>query len=425
VPLYLNHVAHYDWLIALEFGRVDDAQPPENWRGVGESFAFLHDSPGGPVVGFKVVDFSRFDPDDPEVADVWEAPRFTVPALALRGASAGEVVLAARALLGGESTVNQRFFSAATAAEGEEALALWLACLQAGDSMAHFGLGYTLYDLGRFQEAYRHLRHYTEIAPCGSWNWCWLGKAAQAVGGISEARGAYERALELERDGDDETDARELLEALDAPASASVPPDPPVQKKHLNYYDYDRDEPLTCPSCGWSGRGADNEEYFEELLDVRCPRCDRMVLIVSLPTGEETRAAAAAGNPDAQGELPDVEARETFLERAQGLELKEAAQLPELGGKRLVIEWDFEVRGDDRWTVLRHGRREIWRELAYWEGYERFAEVFALLRERYGSRLAEVRPTPASEVYLYGDELSAPQTIECLNASLRPIQDGP
>ena len=33
--------------------------------------------------------------------------------------------------------------------------------------MAHFGLGYTLYDLGRFQEAYRHLRHYTEIAPHG------------------------------------------------------------------------------------------------------------------------------------------------------------------------------------------------------------------------------------------------------------------
>jgi hypothetical protein len=34
--LYLNFIADLDWLIALEFGRVDDAQPPENWRGVND-----------------------------------------------------------------------------------------------------------------------------------------------------------------------------------------------------------------------------------------------------------------------------------------------------------------------------------------------------------------------------------------------------
>jgi hypothetical protein len=62
--------------------------------------------------------------------------------------------------------------------------------------------------------------------------------------------------------------------------------------------------------------------------------------------------------------------------------------------------------------------QEIWRELAYYEGYRRFAAVFEILRERYGSRLAEVRPTPASELYLYGDKLSAPDTIDALNASL-------
>jgi hypothetical protein len=33
--LFINHVASYDWLIALEFGRVDDAQPSENWVGSG------------------------------------------------------------------------------------------------------------------------------------------------------------------------------------------------------------------------------------------------------------------------------------------------------------------------------------------------------------------------------------------------------
>ena len=83
-----------------------------------------------------------------------------------------------------------------------------------------------------------------------------------------------------------------------------------------------------------------------------------------------------------------------------------------------MIDWDLEGQDDEDWTVLRHDGQEIWRELAYYEGYQRFAAVFEILRERYGSRLAEVRPTPASEVYLYGDKLSAPETVERLNASL-------
>ena len=417
--LYLNFIAHFDWLIALEFGRVDDAQPPENWRGVSETFGFLHDEPGGPEVGFKIVEFSQFDPEDPEVAEIWDGARFDAPVLGLCAVPAGEIVLAARALFGEQSSVNRRFFGAAVEAEGEEALGLWLACLQAGDAMAHFGLGYTLYDLGRFREAYRHLRHYTEIAPWGSWNWYWLGKAAEALGETAEARAAYERALELETADDQDTDTAELLENLDSGQSDSLPQEGlPVSAKRLNYWDYDRDATLTCPSCGGTGRGADNEDYFEELLDVRCPECDRKLLIVAFPTIEETRAAAAAGNACAQAELPNVDARDSFLERAQQLELKEAAQIQDLDGDKLVIEWDFEERDDENWTVLRHGGREIWRELAYYEGYQRFAAVFEILHERYGSHLAEVRPTPSSQMYLYGDESSARQTIDELNASL-------
>jgi hypothetical protein len=215
--LYLNHIANLDWLVALEFGRVDDAQPAENWRGVSATFGFLHEAPDGPIVGFKIVEFSKFDPDNPEVAEIWEGPRFDAPVLGLRGVAAGEIVRAARALFGEQSSVNRRFFSAAIGADGEKALGLWLACLQAGDPMGHYGLGYTLCNLGRFPEAYRHLRHYTEIAPRGSWNWCWLGKAAEAIGATAEARAAYERALELEPEGGEETDARERLDRLDSP----------------------------------------------------------------------------------------------------------------------------------------------------------------------------------------------------------------
>src|SRR3954454_16291251 len=139
--LYLNHIAEYDWLIALEFGRVDDGQPPDCWRGVSEQFGYLHDGPDGRVVGFKVLDVSELDLDSDEHAPLWSGPRFDVPVLGLPAATAGEVVLAARVLFGETSTINRAYFFAAISAEGEEALGHWLACLQAGDSMAHFGLG--------------------------------------------------------------------------------------------------------------------------------------------------------------------------------------------------------------------------------------------------------------------------------------------
>jgi hypothetical protein len=98
--------------------------------------------------------------------------------------------------------------------------------------------------------------------------------------------------------------------------------------------------------------------------------------------------------------------------------LREPGQLPVLEDAQIVIAWDFEERDGEHWTVLRHGAVEIWRELAFYEGYERFAEVFDILRQRYGTRLRELRPTPASATYLYGDRLSAPQAVEDLNATL-------
>ena len=127
-------------------------------------------------------------------------------------------MLATAALLNGRPTVNRELFIRAVRMgdRPEQALPLWLACLQAGDAMAHFGLGCCLHHLGRHHDAYRHLRHYTEIAPAGSWNWCWLGKAAEAIGEIGEARRAYERAIHIERfEEGEETDAPELLERLD------------------------------------------------------------------------------------------------------------------------------------------------------------------------------------------------------------------
>ena len=56
--------------------------------------AWMLDKPDGKVVGFKVLRFSEFDAE--RCKGIWKGPRFHVPALGLRKASAGEICLAAK-----------------------------------------------------------------------------------------------------------------------------------------------------------------------------------------------------------------------------------------------------------------------------------------------------------------------------------------
>jgi tetratricopeptide (TPR) repeat protein len=216
VPLHLIHIPELDRLVALEYGRVDDGQPPGCWRPVGSQMGYLHDGPVGRELGFKVLELNRLDVEDRDVVEIWGPPRFDVPILGLSEASAAEIILAARAFFEGRASVGEELFARAVKASGHDALELWTRCLEAGDINAHYGLGCTLYGLGRYRDAYRHLRYYTELAPYDSWTWCWYGRAAEALDLRGEARDAYRRAMEVEEIDGQCTDARELLVELDA-----------------------------------------------------------------------------------------------------------------------------------------------------------------------------------------------------------------
>lgn len=164
LPLYVSRDHEYDWLVALEFGRVLDGQPDDHFLPVDDNAAFVLDGPGGDVVGVWVDDLRDYDPAAPGSEALWRGPRFDVPLLGLRDAYAGELVLAAQASLLTESTINRCYFDMAVSEEPDEAVKTWRLCLESGDSMAHYGLGYTLLELDRPRDAYRHLRTYVDIA---------------------------------------------------------------------------------------------------------------------------------------------------------------------------------------------------------------------------------------------------------------------
>lgn len=104
--------------------------------------------------------------------------------------------------------------AAKEAGDLEGAAEMWQALVQAGDPKGIFGLGNTLYDLGRYREAYAHLRRYTEIAPANSWAWSWFGKGCECIGERDEAVSAYRRAIAAHEAGSADTDAPELLRQL-------------------------------------------------------------------------------------------------------------------------------------------------------------------------------------------------------------------
>lgn len=76
----------------------------------------------------------------------------------------------------------------------------------------------------------------------------------------------------------------------------------------LDYYEYEERERLACPECRWSGlAGNARLGYHEELFDVSCPNCTKILLIVGYPTLQETKDAAAAGNAKAISDLAELE----------------------------------------------------------------------------------------------------------------------
>ena len=221
LPLHLSVNVTDDWLEAIEYGQVIDGRPSSQLVDVTPDVRYVLRTDDGPICGFAVHGYAGVDLD---AIKAFDGPRFRLPLLGLDEATLGEVVLAARGRFE-VSTADVCFFTLALqCAEEDEDLEAaaghWLSCAEAGDMRGLFGLGYTLFDLGRDREAYGHLRHYTELAPHNSWAWLWRGRAAEALGELDEAATAYRTAIRRQREGSFRTDAAKRLRALERRSAA-------------------------------------------------------------------------------------------------------------------------------------------------------------------------------------------------------------
>jgi hypothetical protein len=214
LPLHVSVSVSDDWIEAIEFGAVVDGRPEGQRIELAPDARLVLRTARGPIAGFTVHNYSTIDVDP-----LFGGPEFHVPVLGLERATVGEVVLVARARFE-VSTADVCFFTLALACAEEDgdleaAVGHWLSCVESGDMRGLFGLGYTLFDLERYHEAYTHLRRYSELAPHNSWSWLWLGRTAEALGEADEACSAYRRAIRREREGSFRTDAPERLRALE------------------------------------------------------------------------------------------------------------------------------------------------------------------------------------------------------------------
>lgn len=53
----------------------------------------------------------------------------------------------------------------------------------------------------------------------------------------------------------------------------------------IEYSEYDENKRLKCPICHWDGTPKESDwiEYYDDLFDVSCPVCEKMLLVVSYP----------------------------------------------------------------------------------------------------------------------------------------------
>lgn len=188
--------------------------------------------------------------------------------------------------------------------------------------------------------------------------------------------------------------------------------------KKFKWSDSWETEIVVCRRCGW--QGAIEVDWDEEFvtpygaIDFLCPRCPRVVHLASitLASTEEAREHWDELSAEEQSFYTKrIEREAQRIEREAKATHDFLESLPDIADDPLILVWDVEFEWQGRCanatdTTIKHEGQVIWRERAYYECVDRFNEVVAVLRQKYGDRLKALIPTGRSMTYLYGDIIS-------------------
>jgi len=190
------------------------------------------------------------------------------------------------------------------------------------------------------------------------------------------------------------------------------------------YYEY-KDDDVRC-ECGWRGKGfvAVSGDLIDYSFFLDCPQCHKEnIAAVSMPTFDEVEEFGSEKDKER------VRKRKEILKKLDEGTIKSEDPLPDIEEDNIVLVWDQVLEEEEdgkeyeRFTVITHNGKEIWRQPVAYEGYYGFGEFCRFAKKKYGSKLVDVQPTRRSELYLYGDLWSSVDYVKRVRESLKNEDD--
>lgn len=186
----------------------------------------------------------------------------------------------------------------------------------------------------------------------------------------------------------------------------------------MRYFDDWQSSRLTCAVCLWRG-SADpstlrwNDSHRYPAGTFRCPLCGKALLAIEYSASmTDTLANLDKLSPDQRAGVLDSAKRSSDIDASL---LTGPDQLPDLKPENVSskLVWDIEGDGEGtQWNVIRHGDRILWRQRAWWEGFDEFLRVVEIIHTRYGQAIRDLEPTEMASMWLGGDALWANEVIE-------------
>ncbi|MBW7869678.1 MAG: hypothetical protein H3C39_01315 [Flavobacteriia bacterium] len=182
----------------------------------------------------------------------------------------------------------------------------------------------------------------------------------------------------------------------------------------LEYYKY-QNQDFECGNCSWKGKGESLTvgDVFDSLFEVHCPECMNKIGNVLHPSFDEV---LKYGSNAEKLRLQNMMTKFEIIEASQ---LESVDELPNIDKDDVII---FRIKEENieetDCLVIYADGIEIWRELSYFEYFDRYIEIAKILKQKYGSRMTDL-VTDEFVPRMYGDcSLSDIQRVKAFRKSL-------